>query len=148
MPAKLAAIWGRTRFVLAGLVVALSTTACAPDMFQLGRSKHLDDYLDRIAKNCGQMYINQYQVWLLADDEYDESQSYESYFLDQASMLLYGTITPEQYIADMSGFFDDMSPRGMKTYQCIISQLPDQAPPLPKAYRGVMKAAPQVSGQY
>jgi hypothetical protein len=61
-------------------------------------------------------------------------------------MLLYGTTTPEQYIADMSGYFDDMSPRGMKTYQCIIGQLPDKAPALPKAYREVMKAAPQVSG--
>ncbi len=136
------------RSLLAGLVIALTVTACAPDMFIMGRSKDFDAYMDRIAKNCGQMYINQYQVWLLADDEYDESESYESYFLDQASMLLYGTITPEQYIADMSGFFDDMSPRGMKTYQCIIAQLPQQAPALPKAYREVMKAAPQVSGGY
>lgn len=147
MPAKLAAIWSRTRFVLAGLVVALSTTACAPDLMQVGISKSLDDYMDRVVKNCGSMYINDFQVWVLAQGESSQA-SYQEYFLDQASMLLYGTITPEQYIADMSGYFDDMSPRGMKTYQCIISQLPDQAPPLPKAYRGVMKAAPQVSGQY
>ena len=147
MPAKLAAIWDRTRFVLAGLVVALSATACAPDLMQVGISKSLDDYMDRVVKNCGSMYINDFQVWVLAQGESSQA-SYQEYFLDQASMLLYGTITPEQYIADMSGYFDDMSPRGMKTYQCIISQLPDQAPPLPKAYRGVMKAAPQVSGQY
>ena len=61
-------------------------------------------------------------------------------------MLLYGTITPEQYIADMSGYFDDMSPRGMKAYQCIIAQLPAQTPQTPKIYREVMKAAPQVTG--
>ena len=92
------------------------------------------------------MYINQYQVWLLANDENDTGAGAEDYFMDQASMLLYGTITPQQYIADLSGFFDDESPRGMKTYQCIIAQLPQNAPALPKAYKEVMKAAPQVSG--
>jgi hypothetical protein len=133
------------RSLLAGLAVALTTTACAPDNFQLGKSKQLDTYLDKIAKNCGAMYINQFQVWVLALDE-SADPGYQDYFIDQASMLLYGTTTPEQYIADMSGYFDDMSPRGMKTYQCIIAQLPDKAPALPKAYREVMKAAPQVSG--
>ena len=112
---------------------------------QVGISNQLDDYMDRITKNCGSMYINEAQVWVIAQGEGSEA-GYQEYFLDQASMLLYGTITPEQYIADMSGYFDDVSPRGMKTYQCIIAQLPQQAPALPKAYREVMKAAPQVSG--
>ena len=101
--------------------------------------------MDRIVKNCGNMYINGFQVWVLAQGESADA-SYQEYFLDQASMLLYGTITPEQYIADMSGYFDDESPRGMKTYQCIISQLPTQAPQAPKIYREIMKAAPQVTG--
>ena len=146
MPAKIFKF--SVRSLLAALVVALTGTACAPDMFQfsLDREKYLNAYLDRISKNCGAMYINQYQVWLMANDENDMDPGSEAYFLDQASMLLYGTTTPEQYIADMSGYFDDVSPRGMKTYQCIIAQLPDKAPALPKAYRGVMKAAPQVSG--
>lgn len=147
MPAKTFKFFPRS--LLAGLVVALATTACAPDMFQFStdREKYMNAYTDRIVKNCGSMYINEFQVWVLAQGESAEASA-QTYFLDQASMLLYGTITPEQYIADMSGYFDDMSPRGMKTYQCIIAQLPQQAPPLPKAYREVMKAAPQVSGGY
>ena len=145
MPANLFKLVGRTRSLLAGLAIALSATACAPDLMQIGISKQLDDYMDRIVKNCGNMYINGFQVWVLAQGESADA-SYQEYFLDQASMLLYGTITPEQYIADMSGYFDDMSPRGMKAYQCIISQLPQNQPKLPKAYREVMKAAPQASG--
>ena len=58
MPANLFKLSGRARAMLAGLVVALSVSACAPDMFQLGRSTELDDYLNRIAKNCGMEYIN------------------------------------------------------------------------------------------
>ena len=145
MPAKFAVNLSRARLALAGLIVAFVTSACAPDNFQLGKSKQLDAYLDRISQNCGAMFINSFQVWVLALGESADA-GYQDYFIDQASMLLYGTITPDQYIADMSGYFDDMSPRGMKAYQCIIAQLPDQAPALPKAYRGVMKAAPQVSG--
>lgn len=145
MPANLFKLAGRTRSLLAGLAVALSATACAPDLMQIGISKQLDDYMDRISKNCGNMYINGFQVWVLAQGE-SADPSYQEYFLDQASMLLYGTITPEQYIADMSGYFDDMSPRGMKAYQCIIAQLPAQTPQTPKIYREVMKAAPQVTG--
>ena len=145
MPANLFKLAGRTRSLLAGLAVALSATACAPDLMQIGISKQLDDYMDRISKNCGNMYINGFQVWVLAQGE-SADPSYQEYFLDQASMLLYGTITPEQYIADMSGYFDDMSPRGMKAYQCIVAQLPAQTPQTPKIYREVMKAAPQVTG--
>lgn len=145
MPVKFTTAVSKIRLLLAGVAVALSTTACAPDMFQLGESTQLDNYMDRIAKNCGSMYINEYQVWVLAQGE-SSAETKQNYFLDQGSMLLYGTITPEQYIADMSGYFEDESPRGMKTYQCIIAQLPQNAPPLPKAYRGVMKAAPQLSG--
>ena len=143
MPAKVLKV--SLRSLLAGLAVALTASACAPDNFQLGKSKQLDAYLDRISKNCGAMYINEFQVWVLALGE-GADPGYQDFFIDQASMLLYGTTTPEQYIADMSGYFDDMSPRGMKTYQCIISQLPQTEPKLPKAYREVMKAAPQVSG--
>lgn len=134
------------RSLLAGLAVALTTTACAPDMFQLSRDResHLNAYLDRVAKNCGSMYINQYQVWVLAIDDSAEPSD-QAYFIDQASMLLYGTITPQQYIADISGYFNDMSPRGMKAYQCIIAQLPEQAPALPKAYREIQKAAPKIT---
>ncbi len=145
MPANPFKFLGRGRSWLAGLAIALSATACAPDLMQIGISKQLDDYMDRVSNNCGNMYINGFQVWVLAQGESADA-SYQEYFLDQASMLLYGTITPEQYIADMSGYFDDMSPRGMKTYQCIISQLPAQAPQAPKIYREVMKAAPQVTG--
>lgn len=145
MPAKSTAILSKCRLALAGLAIGLTTTACAPDMFQLGKSKQLDAYLQKISDNCGAMYINQDQVWVLALDESADAGQ-QDYFMDQASMLLYGTITPEQYIADMSGYFNDMSPRGMKSYQCIIAQLPQNAPALPKAYREVMKAAPQASG--
>jgi hypothetical protein len=145
MPANVSPFQRRVRAILAGLVVAFTATACAPDLMQIGISKQLDDYMDRISKNCGNMYINGFQVWVMAQGESADA-SYQEYFLDQASMLLYGTITPEQYIADMSGYFDDMSPRGMKAYQCIIAQLPAQAPQAPKIYRGVMKAAPQVTG--
>ena len=145
MPANPFKFLGRGRSWLAGLAIALSATACAPDLMQVGISKQLDDYMDRVSNNCGNMYINGFQVWVLAQGE-SADPSYQVYFLDQASMLLYGTITPEQYVADMSGYFDDMSPRGMKTYQCIISQLPAQAPQAPKIYREVMKAAPQVTG--
>lgn len=145
MPANFTKAVSKTRLLLAGVAVALSTTACAPDMFQLGESTQLDNYMDRIAKNCGSMYINEYQVWVLAQGE-SSAETKQNYFLDQGSMLLYGTITPQQYIADMSGYFEDESPRGMKTYQCIIAQLPQNAPALPKAYREVMKAAPQLSG--
>lgn len=145
MPANLFKFVGRTRSLLAGLAIALSANACAPDLMQIGISQQLDDYMDRIVKNCGNMYINGFQVWVLAQGE-SADPSYQVYFMDQASMLLYGTITPEQYIADMSGYFDDESPRGMKTYQCTISQLPTQAPQAPKIYREVMKAAPQVTG--
>ena len=145
MPANFPQAVSKTRLWLTGLAVALSTTACAPDLMQVGISRDLDSYMDRVSKNCGNMYINGFQVWVLAQGESADA-SYQEYFLDQASMLLYGTITPEQYIADMSGYFDDMSPRGMKTYQCIIAQLPSQAPQAPKIYREVMKAAPQVTG--
>ena len=145
MPANLSQFQRRARAMLAGLVVAFTAAACAPDLMQIGISKQLDDYMDRISKNCGNMYINGFQVWVMAQGESADA-SYQEYFLDQASMLLYGTITPEQYIADMSGYFDDMSPRGMKAYQCIIAQLPAQAPQAPKIYREVMKAAPQVTG--
>jgi len=146
MPANVSPFQRRVRAMLVGMIAALAATACAPDMFQLGRSTQLDNFLTKVSSNCGSMYINQYQVWLLANDENDTGAGAEDYFMDQASMLLYGTITPQQYIADLSGYFDDESPRGMKTYQCIIAQLPQNAPPLPKAYKEVMKAAPQVSG--
>ncbi len=145
MPANLSPFQRRARAMLAGLAVAFTATACAPDLMQIGISKQLDDYMNRISKNCGNMYINGFQVWVLAQGE-SADPSYQTFFLDQASMLLYGTITPEQYIADMSGYFDDMSPRGMKAYQCIVAQLPAQAPQAPKIYREVMKAAPQVTG--
>ncbi|WVH09055.1 MAG: hypothetical protein EoVTN8_376 [Fluviibacter phosphoraccumulans EoVTN8] len=145
MPANVFPFQRRARAMLAGLAVALSATACAPNLMQVGISTQLDNYMDRISKNCGNMYINGFQVWVIAQGESADA-SYQEYFLDQASMLLYGTITPEQYIADMSGYFDDMSPRGMKAYQCIVAQLPTQAPQVPKIYREVMKAAPQVSG--
>ena len=145
MPANVSQFQRRVRAMLAGLAVALTATACAPDLMQVGISRNLDSYMDRIVKNCGNMYINGFQVWPLAQGESADA-SYQEYFLDQASMLLYGTVTPQQYIADMSGYFDDESPRGMKTYQCIIAQLPQNAPALPKAYKEVMKAAPQVSG--
>ena len=145
MPANVSPFQRRVRAMLAGLAVALTATACAPDLMQVGISRNLDSYMDRIVKNCGNMYINGFQVWPLAQGESADA-SYQEYFLDQASMLLYGTVTPQQYIADMSGYFDDESPRGMKTYQCIIAQLPQNAPALPKAYKEVMKAAPQVSG--
>ena len=149
MPAKFFKLSGAPRIplgaLLAGLAVSVSLTACAPDMFQLGRSSELDAYLNRIAKNCGKEYINGIEVWQLADDD-TSLASDETYFIDQASMLLYGTITPEQWKADISGYFNDNSPRGQRAYNCIIGQLPTQAPALPKAYRDVMKAAPQVSG--
>ena len=145
MPANVFPFQSRVRAMLAGLAVAFTATACAPDLMQVGISKQLDDYMDRIAKNCGNMYINGFQVWVLAQGE-SADPSYQVCFMDQASMLLYGTITPQQYIADMSGYFDDESPRGMKAYQCIIAQLPAQAPQAPKIYREVMKAAPQVTG--
>ena len=145
MPANFTQAVSKTRLLLVGLAVALSTTACAPDLMQMGISKQLDDYMDRVSKNCGNMYINGFQVWVMAQGESADA-SYQEYFLDQASMLLYGTITPKQYIADMSGYFDDMSPRGMQAYQCIIAQLPENAPQAPKIYREVMKAAPQVTG--
>jgi len=145
MPANVFKLVSGTRSLLAGLVIALGTTACAPDLMQIGISKQLDDYMDRVSKNCGNRYINGFQVWVLAQGESADA-SYQEYFLDQASMLLYGTITPEQYIADMSGYFDDMSPRGMQAYQCIIAQLPTQTPQAPRIYRDVMKAAPQVTG--
>ena len=145
MPANVSPFQRRVRAMLAGLAVAFTATACAPDLMQVGISKQLDDYMDRISKNCGNMYINGFQVWVLAQGE-SADPSYQVYFMDQASMLLYGTITPQQYIADMSGYFDDESPRGMKAYQCIIAQLPAQAPQAPKIYREVMKAAPQVTG--
>ena len=145
MPANVSQFQRRVRAMLVGIIAALAATACAPDLMQVGISRNLDDYMDRISKNCGNMYINGFQVWVMAQGESADA-SYQEYFLDQASMLLYGTITPEQYIADMSGYFDDMSPRGMKAYQCIIAQLPAQAPQAPKIYREVMKAAPQVTG--
>ena len=144
MPAKMLKF--SVRSLLATLGTVITATACAPDMFQLGRSKDLDGYLQTIVDNCGTMYIENVQVWQLADDTQEAGPGSDAYFIDQASMLLYGTITPEQFIADLSGYFDDDSPRGMKAYQCIISQLPNKEPALPKAYRGVMKAAPQVSG--
>ena len=146
MPANLFKLQSRVRAILAGMVVAVGTTACAPDMYQLGVSTQLDDYLQKIVKNCGQNYINGIQVWQLAQDDQQAGPAQDAYFYDQTSMLLYGTITPEQYIADLSGYFDDESPRGKKAYQCIIAQLPQNDPALPKAYRGVMRAAPQVSG--
>ena len=145
MPANFTQAVSKTRLWLTGLAVALSTTACAPDLMQVGISRDLDSYMDRVSKNCGNMYINGFQVWVLAQGESADA-SYQEYFLDQASMLLYGTITPKQYIADMSGYFDDMSPRGMKTYQCIIAQLPQNANQAPKIYREVIKAATQVTG--
>ena len=146
MPANLSQFQRRARAILAGMAVAVGVTACAPDMYQLGVSTDLDNYLQKINKNCGSQYINNIQVWQLANDDQQAGPAQDAYFYDQTSMLLYGTITPEQYIADMSGYFDDESPRGKRAYQCIISQLPQNEPALPKAYRGVMKAAPQVSG--
>ena len=145
MPANFTQAVSKTRLWLTGLAVALCTAACAPDLMQVGISRDLDSYMDRVSKNCGNMYINGFQVWVMAQGESADA-SYQEYFLDQASMLLYGTITPQQYIADMSGYFDDESPRGMKAYQCIIAQLPQNAPQAPKIYREVMKAAPQVTG--
>ena len=145
MPAKHLKLSGVLRALLAGLAVTASVTACAPDMFQLGRSTELDNFLSRVAKNCGNQYINGIEVWQLADDDGSLAGD-EDYFMDQASMLLYGTITPEQWKADISGYFNDNSPRGQRAYNCIIGQLPTQAPALPKAYKEVFKAAPQVSG--
>ena len=148
MPAKLFKLQGAFRFprtFMIMLAIAFAATGCAPDMFQLGRSTELDHYLNRIVKNCGNQYIHGIEVWQLADDD-GSLAGQEDYFIDQASMLLYGTITPDQWQADISGYFDDNSPRGMKAYQCIIGQLPTQAPTLPKAYKEVFKAAPQVSG--
>ena len=148
MPAKLFKLQGAfriSRTLMAMLAIAVSATACAPDMFHLGRSTQLDDYLSRIGKNCGKETIHGIEVWQLADDD-GSLAGQEDYFIDQASMLLYGTITPDQWQADISGYFDDNSPRGMKAYQCIIAQLPTNAPALPKAYKEVFKAAPQVSG--
>ena len=149
MPAKLfkqpGAFFGGIRTLMAGLLATLTVTACAPDMFQLGRSTELDAYLSRIAKNCGSKTIHGIEVWQLADDDGSLAGD-EDFFIDQASMLLYGTITPEQWQADISGYFNDNSPQGMKAYQCIIAQLPANAPALPKAYKEVFKAAPQVSG--
>lgn len=145
MPAKLFKLPGVLRVLMLGLVATVSLTACAPDMFQLGRSTELDAFLTRVAKNCGSETIHGIEVWQLADDD-SSLASQEDFFIDQASMLLYGTITPAQWKADISGYFDDQSPRGQRAYNCIIGQLPTQAPALPKAYREVMKAAPQVSG--
>ena len=145
MPAKLFKLPGALRVLMLGLVATVSLTACAPDMFQLGRSTELDAFLSRVAKNCGSETIHGIEVWQLADDD-SWLASQEDFFIDQASMLLYGTITPAQWKADISGYFDDQSPRGQRAYNCIIGQLPTQAPALPKAYREVMKAAPQVSG--
>lgn len=145
MPAKRYQLSSALRALLAGLAIALSATACAPDMFQLGRSTELDAYLSKVSQNCGKEYINGVEVWQLADDD-SSLASDEDYFIDQASMLLYGTITPEQWKADISGYFNDNSPRGQRAYNCIIAQLPAQAPALPKAYKKVFKAAPQVSG--
>ena len=145
MPAKPLKLSGALRALVAGLLVTATVTACAPDMFQLGRSTDLDAYLGRIAKNCGSKTIHGIEVWQLADDDGSLAGD-EDFFIDQASMLLYGTITPEQWQADISGYFNDNSPQGMKAYQCIIAQLPANAPALPKAYKDVFKAAPQVSG--
>ena len=149
MPAKLfkqpGAFCGGARALLAGLLVTLSVTACAPDMFQLGRSTELDAFLSRVAKNCGSKTIHGVEVWQLADDDGSLAGD-EDFFIDQASMLLYGTITPTQWQADISGYFNDNSPQGVSAYQCIIAQLPANAPTLPKAYRKIMPAAPQVSG--
>ena len=146
MPANLFKLQGRIRSILTGLVVALSASACAPDMFQLGTSTQLDNFLDKVVKSCGRMYINEYEVWQLADADETGLAGQESYFLDQASMLLYGTISPGKWRRDIAAYFDDESPRGMKTYQCIIDQLPAQNPPLPNAYKEVFKVAPQTSG--
>ena len=145
MPAKHLKLSGALRALVAGLAMSLSLTACAPDMFQLGRSTELDNYLSRVAKNCATESIHGIEVWQLADDD-GSLAGQEDFFIDQASMLLYGTITPEQWKADISGYFDDQSPRGQRAYNCIIGQLPTQAPDLPKAYKKVFKAAPQVSG--
>jgi len=145
MPAKLATVLSKSRLLLVGLAATLLVTACAPDMFQMGRSTELDAYMNRIAKNCGKETINSIEVWQLADDDGSLAGD-EDYFIDQASMLLYGTITPKQWQADISGYFNDNSPRGQRAYNCIIAQLPQNVPALPKAYKEVFKAAPQVSG--
>lgn len=145
MPAKFIQLQVHCRIWLLGLLVALTATACAPDMFHVGRSNQLDAFLNRVAKNCGSQTIHGIEVWQLADDD-GSLAGQEDFFIDQASMLLYGTITPEQYMADLSGYFEDDSPQGKRAYQCIIAQLPTNDPKLPNAYRDVMKAAPQVSG--
>ena len=115
-------------------------------MFQVGRSTQLDHFLSRVVKNCGRMYINEYEVWQLADADETGLGGQEAYFLDQASMLLYGTISPDTWRNDVAVYFDDQSPRAMKAYQCIISQLPARDPSLPNAYKDVFKVVPQVSG--
>ena len=112
MPAKLfkqpGTFFGGIRTLMAGLLATLTVTACAPDMFQLGRSTELDAYLSRIARNCGSKTIHGIEVWQLADDDGSLAGD-EDFFIDQASMLLYGTITPEQWQADISGYFNDNS---------------------------------------
>ena len=86
MPAKLFKLSGALRVLLVGLAVSVSMTACAPDMFQLGRSTELDAYLNRIAKNCGKEYINGIEVWQLADDDASLASN-ETYFIDQPATV-------------------------------------------------------------
>lgn len=134
------------RIGLLALVTGL-LSACAPDNFLLERrSSDLDSFLNRISKNCGTLYLNEYQLWQLANNEQAVPEDQEAYFLDQASLLLYGKTTQKQYVTDLSAYFNDDSSRGKAAVQCILAQLPKTPPPTPKLYQEVDVVVPAISG--
>lgn len=97
-------------------------------MFQLGRST-LDDYLNRIAKNCGKEYINGVEVWQLADDDASLAGD-EDYFPGSGVDAALWHDHPGAVESRYQRLFTTTTARGQRAYNCIISQLPSQVPAL------------------
>jgi hypothetical protein len=105
--------------LLLAAVAALTLHACGGDVMAPDAvipNQGVDKYLDRVAKNCGDLEIGNQTAAYLLDINNDDV-----YFLDITSKLYFDRVTEAQYREDINSQYP--TDTNQKALDCIIAQL-------------------------
>jgi len=83
---------------------------------RLVEDKGAEAYLDRVEKNCGNMYVGSQQIRYLLGVSNDDA-----YFLDETSKLYFGRVDQKTYASNIHAFY--LSGTNQSTLDCIFQQL-------------------------
>lgn len=111
---------GRLIFITGFIVGALGLTACGNPVVddRVVENKGAEAFLDRIAKNCGNLSVGNQQLRYLLDESNDDT-----YFVDESSKLYFGRVDKAAYATDINAFFP--TDTNQPALDCIFEQLGD-----------------------